>query len=166
MGYTREEFQEISSWWDLRDFCYDYRIGTDYDNIDLDEIMDDDSVQSYVDDLSREYRWDDIYRAVADLYNSQWGEGLYYMDDGRIRTIDDCDIDEIKDQVLERFREEGNYFDDEEPEELEDNDDTASVGKYYGGVRSVYGMVNVPYCCEQSNVIGCSAEDFNKLFVC
>ena len=108
MVYTYQEFQEeVCSWWDLRDFCWEYHLGTYFNDIDLDRVVDDDYVEDQVRSMAGDYQWDDIMRYIYHLENSSWGEGVYYDDGNGLRELDDDDFEATKDEVLNWFRENG-----------------------------------------------------------
>lgn len=167
MSYTYDDFDSIGSWWDLKDFCEEYGLETNYTSVDLDEIVDDYWLKERVQELASDCQWNEIDTLVSGLSDSRWEDGIYHDRGYGLEELDYDYFDETKEEVLAAFREEGYYFDDEEDEDDEDDSATSNgmfASRYTGGVRSVYGNVFVQDCYDQPDVVGCSAEDFGKFF--
>lgn len=130
MAYSREEFNEIYSWWELRDFCYEYNLSIE---TDLDCVVDDEWLSESIRQSARDYLWDEISRLVSRLYDSR-GDGYYLIDCGEATELTEEDFDTAKQQAYDEFRRLGNRFEDEEEEE--------ETGMYPGSnTASMYGRV-------------------------
>lgn len=120
---TRSEFEEISEFWELRDFANDnglYNCIEDYlDCDDLDEFIKDD-VADWDDS------WESLGRALLDLpsgYDFYYREGyLYYYG---YNNNDDAFF-ELKDRVLQEFLD-NDEFDPEDEEDEEEDAETDSA---------------------------------------
>lgn len=171
MAYTYDDFDNINSWFELRDFCEEYGLTTSYDNVDLNEIVDDYWVKERVMELASECCWNEIYMLVNNLEDSSWEDSLYHNRGYGLEALGWEYFDDTKAEVLVEFRDEGNTFEDED-EEADDENEGFGEGmmnqyrpsQYTRGVRSVYGRITVQDCYEQPDVVGCSAEDFGKFF--
>lgn len=168
MAYTYDDFDEITSWWELRDFCHEYGLTTSYDDVDLDEIVDDYYLKERVQELADGCYWNEIYHIVSNLEDSHWEERLYHDRGYGLEELTWDYFDPTKEEVLAAFREDGNHFEDEEPEdedeEVEDEPSQYRPSKYTRGVSSVYGRIAVQDCYDTPDVVGCNAEDFGKFF--
>ena len=93
---TREEFiEDICSFGDLREFCWDNRLSS------MDYIKDADEIDEYIDELLYEFArtdgWQDIRRWLNDIDDSyDW----YDTEDG-IVGLTQWDFDEYKERVLQ-----------------------------------------------------------------
>ena len=168
MAYTFDEFDNISSWFELRDFCEEYGLTTSYDDVDLNEIVDDYLLKERVQELAGDCRWGEISNLVRDLNDSPWEENLYHDRGYGLEELTWDYFDDTKAEVLTAFREDGNYFEDEEPEDEDEEVEDEPASQYrpskYRGISSVYGRIAVQDCYDRPDVIGCSAEDFGKFF--
>lgn len=112
---TREEFIEnIRSWNDLLQFCYDY--DCDYCEDVYDEDAKDDYFNNDIVEMARNAdSWQDLYRQLEDIPT---GYDYYINDDYDWRGADDRDFDNYKSDVLSW----GDDYDvwDEEDEDDED----------------------------------------------
>lgn len=128
---TRAEFDEIGSWYDLKDFCYE--IGCDYcdDIISGDEF--DERVDGEIINALRYGSWDwkDIRGALRDIPDTVDNYDFLIVN-GELdySYADNDDFDRYKDDVREYAERHGDFDDDEEEDNLEDED---SVPKSYPG---------------------------------
>ena len=165
MAYTYDDFMEITDWYSLRDFCWENRLKTNYNNVDLDEIVDDYWVKERVTELANDCQWNEIYRLVYSLDDSTWEDGIYFDRGDGLEVLDYDYFEETRDEVLTEFRDEGYHFEDEDEDEDEEEDiSVPTVSRYSKGVKSVYGRVFVQASADQPDITGCSAEDFGRFF--
>lgn len=105
---TRQQFiDNITEWWELREFCNDENLD------DFDDIYSVDEMHDYIVDWVRDYdNWHDMYNY---LDQQPWGDdGCYYRKDWDDFTeLDDDDFYELKDQVLATMDEYGEWDIDE-----------------------------------------------------
>ena len=101
MSMTRREFEdEVTTWWELQDFCEEIRC-----NI-MDGLIDGDSRSAYIDeelvDLARNNTWTDLL-SILQRYEDESGYEYYLYDEyyGEYRGISDYDFDDYKQQVME-----------------------------------------------------------------
>lgn len=96
---TVTEFNEnITTWWELKEFCDEYNCWV------CDSIYDDDSVNDYINnrlyDMARDEQWEDV-RSWLDQFADGYGEGYYHIDEYEdITYLDDEDFINYKDEVL------------------------------------------------------------------
>ena len=112
---TRQEFiDDITSWWELIDFCNDEGY-EDY----IDDIYSEESREDYLDnDLVQRARnagsWTDLLSTLDDIPT---GYDYYRMDDyGDWHPLDDYDFNDRKEEVLDRL-DEDDFWDEEDEEE-------------------------------------------------
>ena len=126
---TREDFiNNVTTWDELKDFCYDY--DCDY----LEDVYDSDGVDDYLDraieDWSRNLNWRQLRDRLEDIpTDGEWYSIDEYED---INELDDVDFDGYKSDVLswaddrcvwdEEDDEDEEYIEDEE-ENIEDDED-------------------------------------------
>lgn len=127
---TRQEFiDDITSWWELIDFCND----EGYEEF-VEDIFDEEDRDSYINDnlldMARNAdSWEDLLSTLRDIPT---GYDYYRRDDyDEWSGADDYDFNEIKDDLLERLDEDEfweDYDEEEEPlEEYADPDDLVPV---------------------------------------
>lgn len=111
---TRQEFvDEVWSWGELMDFCYD-------NNYELEDIFDEDAKDDYFDNEIEEMArnssdWRELLDRLEEIPN---GYDWYVIDDYYgFRGADEDDFRDFKDQVLEWADHDGIWDDDEEPDE-------------------------------------------------
>lgn len=115
---TRAEFFEnVTSWWDLKDFCSDEQCDI------CDDIYDEGSRDDYINecliDWARNDSWTELLSRLEDIPT---GYDYYRYDDyGEWEGLVDGDFDEIRDEVAEWMDDNG-YWDDDE-EEADDEDE-------------------------------------------
>ena len=125
---TRAEFENIDSWYDLKDFCYE--IGCDYcDDIingdELDERVDEEIVNAL---RYGSWDWKDIRGALRDIPdNSDGYDFLIINGELDYSYADNDDFERYKYDVREYAEERGDFDDDEEDEEPEEDCDAPSV---------------------------------------
>ncbi len=117
---TRQEFIEnITTWSELLDFCYDNDSNVCEDIISYDTM--DEEIESDLQEEVGNRSWRDIRDLLSDI-NTNYD---YYRRDGMFDYCpmdDDSDFDEYKDVVLDWMDDNG-YWDDEEDDEGEYFDD-------------------------------------------
>lgn len=119
---TREEFYEnVTTWWDLKNFCSDEQCDI------CDDICDEESRDDYINecliDWARNDSWTELLSRLEDIPT---GYDYYRYDDyGDWVGLDDGDFDEIRDEVAEWMDDNG-YWDDDE-EEADDEEDTPFI---------------------------------------
>ena len=115
---TRAEFFEnVTSWWDLKDFCSDEQCDI-CDDI-YDEGARDDYINECLIDWARNDSWTELLSRLEDIPT---GYDYYRYDDyGEWEGLVDGDFDEIRDEVAEWMDDNG-YWDDDE-EEADDEDE-------------------------------------------
>lgn len=122
---TRQEFiDDVTSWWELLDFCEEE--SCDYcDNIYSSDARDDEINEYELDDWARNYTWRQLLNILSDLDDDY----EYYRKDeyGEWESLDDYDFDNYKDDVL-RWADDNDVFEDDEEEDpadygIEDEDE-------------------------------------------
>lgn len=115
---TRAEFYEnVTTWWDLKDFCFD-------ENCDIcNDIYDEEGRDDYINECligwARNDSWTELLSRLEDIPT---GYDYYRYDDyGDWVGLDDGDFNEIRDEVAEWMDDNG-YWDDDE-EEADDEDE-------------------------------------------
>lgn len=158
---TYREFQEdVNSWFDLRDFCEANGLSVRHAGIDLDEIVDDEWLEDYVNNLAHDYAWDDIYRLISRLENSYYGDCLYYDYGDGLEVLDNEYFEEFKENTLNEFRASGLHFDDEEEEEEGAEEPPASQW-WNCGIRSLYGNIQSDMCDSQPDIAGANFSELS-----
>lgn len=116
---TRAEFFEnVTSWWDLKDFCSDEQCDI------CDDIYDEESRDDYINecliDWARNDSWTELLSRLEDIPT---GYDYYRYDDyGEWEGLVDGDFDEIRDEVAEWMDDNGYWDDDEEESDDEDEE--------------------------------------------
>lgn len=116
---TRAEFYEnVTTWWDLKDFCSEERCDI------CDDIYDEEGRDDYINDClmdwARNNSWSEL---LAILDGIPTGYDYYRYDDyGEWEGLDDGDFDELRDEVAEWMDENG-YWDDDEEEADDDEEE-------------------------------------------
>lgn len=116
---TRNDFiEDITSWYELIDFCNDEGC-EDY----VEDVYSEDSYDDYINeevrDRVRQDGWQDI---LSWLQNLPDGYDYYIRDDyGEWRGADDDDFESIKRDVID-YMDDGEYWDDDEEEEPVSNE--------------------------------------------
>ena len=119
---TRAEFYEnVTTWWDLKNFCSDEQCDI------CDDIYDEEGRDDYINDClmdwARNDSWTELLSRLEDIPT---GYDYYRYDDyGDWVGLDDGDFDEIRDEVAEWMDDNG-YWDDDE-EEADDEEDTPFI---------------------------------------
>ncbi len=168
---TRQEFIEnVNDWYDLKDFC------SDNDCDILDDIYDEDGMDSEIEYYIGEYRNDYSWRELRDiLYDIPVGYE-FYRENGAFDWVglDDSDFRDYKDNVLEWMDDGGywgegdedDYFDDEpalvnddlfSPGE-EDDEDELIVEEDFS-VGDLIGMCSVTYVTIQQDTLRREQEE-------
>ena len=108
---TRAEFEEnITSWYDLIDFCYENDLHS------CDNIYDSEQVIEIIRDEARSEGVRGVCWLVNNIYDSD-AEHFYYGEDGLV-SLDDSDFERFKSDVIDEFEEcfdeedDGEYFED------------------------------------------------------
>lgn len=110
---TRTEFEEnITSWYDLIDFC------NENDLRSCDNIYDSEQVVEIIRDEARSEGVRGVCWLVNSIYDSD-AEHFYYGENGLV-SLDDSDFERFKSDVLDEFEE---YFDEEDEEEYFDDEE-------------------------------------------
>lgn len=115
---TRAEFYEnVTTWWDLKNFCSDEQCDI------CDDIYDEEGRDDYINDClmdwARNDSWTELLSRLEDIPT---GYDYYRYDDyGEWEGLVDGDFDEIRDEVAEWMDDNG-YWDDDE-EEADDEDE-------------------------------------------
>lgn len=164
MDWAIDKFEEISSFWELRDFCEEYEVYPD--DIDFDNLVDSDYISEQIQDMARRYRWDDITDALRDLdWNGDNGEEFEWGD--YVRELTSEDLETCKEQVLSALHEEGRhlegedgYDDPDESSDEEDEEEDVQWCEYVDGshVRGLYGGVTMDGCLQERRM-KCSFHD-------
>ena len=158
---TYREFQEdVNSWFDLRDFCEANGLSVRHAGIDLYEIVDDEWLEDYVNNLAHDYAWDDIYRLISHLENSYYGDCLYYDYGDGLEVLDNEYFEEFKEHTLNEFRASGLHFDDEEEEE-EGAEEPLATQWWNCGIRSLYGNMQSDMCDSQPDIAGANFSELS-----
>lgn len=116
---TRAEFFEnVTSWWELKDFCSEQRCDL------CDDIYDEEGRDDYINDClmdwARNDSWTELLSRLEDIPT---GYDYYRYDDyGDWVGLDDGDFDEIRDEVAEWMDDNG-YWDDDEEEANDDEEE-------------------------------------------
>lgn len=159
MAYTYEEFNNIDSWWELRDFCEEYGVWPD--NVDPDNVVDNEWITDRVQEWARDCEWSSIRDLLRYLSNGDDGEVFEYDNYGNLNELTDEDLETAKDQVLAGMHNEGILLDgeeddEEEEEEEEDLDEPENepprqiyvpprvLNGLYGEIRTEGGFVVAP----------------------
>lgn len=130
---TREEFiNDVTTWDELKDFCYDY--SCDY----CDDVYDDDSLNDYLNRAIEDWAGNMLWRQLRDRLECIPTDGEWYSIDEYedINELDDVDFDGYKSDVLswaddrcvwdEEDDEDEEYIEDEE-ENVEDDEDDGVI---------------------------------------
>lgn len=115
---TRAEFYEnVTTWWDLKNFCSDEQCDI------CDDIYDEEGRDDYINDCLMDWARNDSWtELLSKLEDIPTGYDYYRYDDyGDWVGLDDGDFDEIRDEVAEWMDDNG-YWDDDE-EEADDEDE-------------------------------------------
>mgnify|MGYP006988983649 CR=1 FL=1 len=114
---TRTQFEdEVRSWWELRDFCYEINCDV------MDEFIDDDarneSINEDLVDLARNNSWIEML-SILQGYDDESGYEYYIYDDyyGRYQGISDDEFYDYKQQVMDYADRYDAWDEEEEPEE-------------------------------------------------
>lgn len=160
---TYREFQEdVNSWFDLRDFCEANGLSVRHAGIDLYEIVDDGWLEDYVNNLAHSYAWDDIYRLISRLENSDYGDCFYYDCGDGLEVLDDECFEMFKECTLEDFRASGLHFDDEDEEEEEEDAEEPPASQWWNcGIRSLYGNIQSDMCDSQPDIAGANFSELS-----
>lgn len=117
---TRRDFLDnITTWWELIDFCRDEECDICDDIVDEDGR--DEEVEEDLADNIRNTSWKDILHWLNDIPTG----GEYYRRDGMFDYVEMDnygDFDEYKDEVLE-WMDDGNYWDDDEEEDEDEGEE-------------------------------------------
>ena len=108
----RSEFlEEVTTFWELRDFCHDENISVTDGYIDGDEL--DQEVEEDV--CNRDCCWDTLRDCLNDIC---YGSDFYYRN-GWLDYIgqDDDDFEELKEKVLDIMDDRGDWDDEENDED-------------------------------------------------
>jgi len=104
---TRAEFEEnITSWYDLIDFCYENDLHS------CDNIYDSEQVVEIIRDEARSEGVRGVCWLVNNIYDFD-AEYFYYGENGLV-SLDNSDFERYKSDVFTEFED---YFDDEDDEE-------------------------------------------------
>lgn len=132
---TRSEFDEISTFWELRDFCAEvdlYEITDDYiDGDDLDDCVWDD-IRDW------DGSWEDLGSC---LYGIERGYDFYYREGTLYYTGCSNDSDTFNDMKCEAYEaaERNNLFEPEDEEDEEDDEseveESAELESLWFGVK-------------------------------
>lgn len=122
---TRQEFiDDVTSWWELLDFCNEEFC--DYcDDIYSSDARDDEINEYDLDDWARNYTWRQLLDILSELDD---GYEYYRKDEyGEWESLSDYDFDNYKDDVL-RWADDNDVFEDDEEEDpadygIEDDDE-------------------------------------------
>lgn len=109
---TRREFiEEVTSWYELKNFCDEEQI--DFcDNVYSDSEKDD-YIDERLDEIITGSSWQDVYGVLDDIPT---GYEYYFIEDVYdIRAAYDSDFDRLKQEVLEYY-DNNEYWDEEEEE--------------------------------------------------
>lgn len=168
MEWTIDRFEDIGSFWELRDFCNEF--GTYPDDVDLDNVVDAEYISEQIQEMASDYRWDDITDALRDLnWNGNNYEEFEWGDN--IRELTGDDLQNCKDEVLETLHEDGVYLPGEDEYEDEDDEDDVDGTEgeaglpWYGGCmagshsRGLYGNIRMDGCYEEEQVVKCTLSD-------
>lgn len=158
---TRQEFlDDVCSFDELRDFCYDN------DCTICDDIYDDDSKDDYINEHLSDMAddaddWQSLYRTLDDIPT---GYDYYRLDDyGDFYGLDNADFENYKDEVLEWMDDREYWEEDEDPEEEEYfppeeecNEEENDEEPYEDDIQPVDELFNL--CSEQLRVIDAKRE--------
>lgn len=158
---TRQEFlDDVCSFDELRDFCYDN------DCTICDDIYDDDSKDDYINEHLSDMAddadsWQSLYRTLEDIPT---GYDYYRLDDyGDFNGLDDDDFEDYKNDVLE-WMDDGEYWEEDEdpeeeeyfPPEEERNEEENDEEPYEDDIQPVDELFSL--CSEQLRVIDAKRE--------
>lgn len=158
---TRQEFlDDVCSFDELRDFCYDN------DCTICDDIYDDDSKDDYINERLSDMAddadsWQSLYRTLEDIPT---GYDYYRLDDyGDFNGLDDDDFEDYKNDVLEWMDNREYWEEDEDPEEEEYfppeeecNEEENDEEPYEDDIQPVDELFSL--CSEQLRVIDAKRE--------
>lgn len=158
---TRQEFlDDVCSFDELRDFCYDN------DCTICDDIYDDDSKDDYINERLSDMAddadsWQSLYRTLEDIPT---GYDYYRLDDyGDFNGLDDDDFEDYKNDVLEWMDDREYWEEDEDPEEEEYfppeeecNEEENDEEPYEDDIQPVDELFSL--CSEQLRVIDAKRE--------
>lgn len=150
--YTYEDFENISSWWELRDFCEE--VGYYPDSIDLDYIFDNDTLIERVVDYARDCQWEDVQYLLSNINWNGDHDEVYYDRDSAPVELDDRDFEAAKGEVLSNMHDDAVYLEgedgytdeDNEDEEIEDEPEVAAPNVIYTpsvSKRGLYGRIAI-----------------------
>ena len=115
---TRAEFfDNVTTWSELKDFCYDERCDI------LEDIYDEDGRDSYINDCLMDWARNDTWpELLARLEDIPTGYEAYRYNYGEWEGLDGADFRAIRDEVAE-WVDEYSVWDDDEEEEAVDEED-------------------------------------------
>lgn len=130
MAYTYDEFMDITSLYDLLQFCYEYDVDIGYSE---EYIYSPETIREEIVEYARNYEWDRIYRLTADLPDEGSDDDEYYCD-GDCEVITYDRVCELKDEALQLVRDDENWLegDPEAPDEDDEEEDADDDYFYYG----------------------------------
>ena len=110
---TRQEFEDIGSWWELIDFCQDYECSY------CDDVYSEGSRDNYIDDDLEYMAENNGWMTIRDILNDiPTGYEYYHRKDGEWFGLDDDDLEDYKTDILE-WGDINDIWDEEEEEEGE-----------------------------------------------
>ena len=119
---TRQEFEDnVTTWWELRDFCDEQRCDV-MDGI-YDEADYDDYINECLVDWARNDTWEELRNRLNDIPS---GYDYYRHDDyDDWEGLDDTDFRAVKAEVAERVDDYGCWDDEDEEDEEDDEEEGA-----------------------------------------
>lgn len=166
---TRQEFIEnVNDWYDLKDFCADN--GCDI----LDDVYDEDGMDSEIEYYIGEYRGDYTWREFRDMLSDIPTGYEFYREDDAFDWVglDDSDFRDYKENVLD-WMDDGEYWEEDEDDDFFDDDqpltdvdifspgedDDEVVTEEDFSVGDLIGMCSVTYGAIQQDAVRRERED-------
>ena len=166
---TRREFIEnVNDWYDLKDFC------ADNDCDILDDVYDEDGMDSEIEYYIGEYRGDYTWRELRDMLGNIPTGYEFYREEGAFDWVglDDSDFRDYKENVLD-WMDDGEYWEEDEDDDFFDDDqpltdvdlfspgedDDEVVAEEDFSVGDLIGMCSVTYVAIQQDAARRERED-------
>jgi hypothetical protein len=166
---TRNEFiDNITEWYELKDFCSDFDCDVCEDIYDDDDY--DDSVEEDIRDAIADYGWRDIRDFLGNLPSGYY----YYRRNSAFDYdgLDDDDFEDYKEDVLEWGDDYGAWDDEEEEDEEyadadddfldsleEEPDEDETIEEEDFSIDDLIGMCSVVFVAIQNDEVGKQQEE-------
>ena len=144
---TREEFiNDVTTWDELKDFCYDY--SCDY----CDDVYDDDGLNDYLNRAIEDWAGNMTWRQLRDRLDDIPTDGEWYSIDEYedINELDDVDFEGYKRDVLSWVDDYGDVWDEEDDEDeeyIEDEEENTEDDEDDGVVEEPFSLLELYSSC-------------------